>query len=63
MIVAVNSKCPAFIDPPYGGSMSDWIAYRDDLLRSNLPGVEVFIAEADRMIARLRRATGEPKHQ
>jgi hypothetical protein len=53
MIVAINSKCPAFIDPPYWGDLQDWIDYREDLMRSDLPGVAPFVREADEYIARL----------
>jgi hypothetical protein len=36
MTVAVNPLCPAFIDPPdpHYGSLDEWLAFREDLLRS-----------------------------
>jgi hypothetical protein len=53
--MAVNSKTPAFIDPPYYGDLTEWLAYREELLRSDLPGLAPFIREADVNIARLRQ--------
>jgi hypothetical protein len=49
----IRTVVPAFIDPPYGGDLAEWIEYREDLRRSNLPGLEPFIHETDRVIARL----------
>ena len=54
--MAINPACPAFIDPPYYGDFTEWLAFREALLRSDLPGVGVFIREADENIARLRSA-------
>jgi hypothetical protein len=51
--MAVNPLCKAFIDPPYWGDLAEWTRYRDDLRQSGLPGVEVFIRESERNIARL----------
>jgi hypothetical protein len=46
----------ALIDPPErGATLDEWIAHRDDLRRSGIPGIAPFIREADAHIARLRR--------
>jgi hypothetical protein len=51
---------PAFIDPPSSyAPIEEWLAYRDDLARLDVPGLASFIREATANIARLRRATGE----
>jgi hypothetical protein len=48
------SEFPGFIDAPlWSDDPAVWVAYRDDLARSGLPGVEVFIQEADENIRRL----------
>lgn len=53
---AISILCPAFIDPPGDyASIQEWRAYRDELLRSDLPAVDPFIREANRAIARLIR--------
>jgi hypothetical protein len=58
--MAVNSKCPALIDPPAPDApLAEWLDYREDLRRSGLPGLWPFVREADAIIARLRRATGK----
>jgi hypothetical protein len=44
---------PAFIDPPYWGDLADWVQYRDDLRRMDVPGLAPFIREANANIARL----------
>jgi hypothetical protein len=55
--MAINPLCPALIDPPGPyASLQEWLAYRDDLRRSNLPGLAPFIREADANIARLSPA-------
>jgi hypothetical protein len=56
--MAYNSKTPALIDPPgLYASLQEWLDYRDDLRRSNLPGLKPFIREADANIARLHPPT------
>jgi hypothetical protein len=47
----------AFIDPPdpVFGSLQEWAAYRAALRRSGLPGLEPFIAQADKIIESLLR--------
>jgi hypothetical protein len=53
--MAYNSKCPALIDPPGPyAPLQKWRDYRDELRRSDLPGLAPFIREADATIARLR---------
>jgi hypothetical protein len=52
--MATNSKLKALVDPPYGGDLQEWIRYRDDLRRMDVPRLAPFIAEADDIIARLR---------
>jgi hypothetical protein len=59
--MAVNAATPAFIDPPYYGTLQEWIAYRDDLRRWNLPGLKPFIREADANIRRLVRNSEDAK--
>jgi hypothetical protein len=55
---------PAFIDPPGPcAPTQEWRDYRDELRRSDLPGLGPFIREAAANIARLRRATGELPRQ
>jgi hypothetical protein len=55
--MAVNSKCPALIDPPGPyAPLEEWIEYREGLRRMNVPGLAPFIRQAEAMIARLRRA-------
>jgi hypothetical protein len=47
-------KVPALIDPPGPfAPVEEWIEYRNELARSNIPGVAPYIREADREIARL----------
>jgi hypothetical protein len=54
--MAISSNCPAFVDEPSPyAPVEEWIEFRDDLLRSGLPGIAPFIREANRAIARLRR--------
>ena len=45
------------IDPPDAvfGSLQEWAAYRAALRRSGLPGLELFIAQADKIIESLLR--------
>jgi hypothetical protein len=54
---AFFSRVPALIDPPFAGSLEDWLAFRYsmvELRRSGVPDVGPFICKADREIARLR---------
>jgi hypothetical protein len=57
--MAVNPAAPAFIDPPGPyASLQEWIDYREELRRMNVPatavGLKPFLDEADDVIARLR---------
>jgi hypothetical protein len=50
--MAINPQCPAFVDPPsVYAPIAEWVSYRDSLVASGLPGVEVFVAEATDAIA------------
>ena len=49
----IRTVVPAFIDPPYGGDLAEWIEYRADLLHMDVPGLEPFIRQANRYIRRL----------
>lgn len=36
----IRTVVPAFIDPPYGGDLAEWIEYRADLQAlAHLPGI------------------------
>jgi hypothetical protein len=51
--MAYNSKTPALIDPPGPyAPLEEWINYRDELARSDLPGLAPFIREANANIGR-----------
>ena len=55
--MAVNPRCPAFIDPPGPyATLAEWISFRAELARMDVPGLGPFIREADRAIARLAPA-------
>lgn len=56
--MAVNPEYKAFVDPPGPyASLQEWLDYRGDLRRLDVPGLAPFIREADANIARLRRQT------
>ena len=51
--MAISLTCPAFIDPPGPyASVQEWLAFRDELRRSGLPGIAPFIRAASATIAR-----------
>ena len=61
---AFASRAPALIDPPFAGSLDDWLKFRaemEELRRSGVPDVAPFIRKADREIARLRRAVNRSR--
>lgn len=54
---AFFSRAPAFIDPPFAGSLDAWLKFRAEMVelrRSGTPHIGPFIRKADRNIARLR---------
>ena len=54
--MAINPKCPALIDPPGPYALlAEWLEYREELRRMDVPGLAPFICEADAVIARLSR--------